>query len=142
KITTRRPESKTSRETPRGASLLPQRLSCLCRLSSPPPHAWECLLARPHLIQRLALIQPPIFHHISNCIRVVDVLERIGIQHDQIVELARLERPEILLEPNRVRSIPRRHPQPLPRLHAPRRHRPHRPMAADPAHLPPASPPL
>src|SRR6266516_6817684 len=28
---------------------------------------------------------------------------RIGIQHDQIRELARLERPEILLEPNRLR---------------------------------------
>src|SRR5205823_14306309 len=58
----------------------------------PPPHLRQWLLPRPHLVERLAFIQPPILHHVADLLRVVDVVQRIRIYCDQVGELPRLER--------------------------------------------------
>src|SRR5205823_5104131 len=62
----------------------------------PPPHLRQRLLARPHFVQRCAFIQPPVLHHVMDLLGVVDVLERIRVEHDQVGQLAGLERAQVL----------------------------------------------
>src|SRR5215469_3876938 len=66
------------------------------RLLIPPPHPRERHLVGPHLIERVAVVQAAILHDRGNLRGVVDVLERIGVEHHEIGELAGLERAEIL----------------------------------------------
>ena len=53
----------------------------------PPPHRRQRLFPRPDLVQRGALVQPPVLHHVMDLLGVVDVLERIRIEDDQVGEL-------------------------------------------------------
>src|SRR5437870_11937595 len=58
----------------------------------PPPHRRQGSLPRPHFIQRSAVVQSPVLHHVANLLGVVDVVERVRVQHHEIAELAGLER--------------------------------------------------
>src|SRR5207247_11021329 len=66
----------------------------------PPPHAWQGTGARPDLVQRLAFIQPAVLHDVANLLGVVDVVERVRVQHHEIAELAGLERAQLPVHPD------------------------------------------
>src|SRR4051794_29073742 len=71
-----------------GHSLRPAELGQL-----PPP--------RIDLGQRLPLVEPPVLEHVADGFRVANVLQRILIEHHEIRQLARLERPHVLPEADR-----------------------------------------
>src|SRR6185369_8184395 len=57
-------------------------------------------------IQQLA-----VNHRVADARRIMDVVERILVHHDEVGELARLDRTEVVLEPMRPRGVYRRGPK-------------------------------
>src|SRR5882762_3608750 len=86
---------------------LPGRLRPHRWFRSPPPHPRQSSLAWPNLVKGLAFIESAVLHYITNRIRVVYILERIRVQHDQIGQFPRLQRSQILLHPDRIRPVHR-----------------------------------
>src|SRR6266545_3258515 len=103
--------------------------------SIPPPHRRQGSCARPHLVQRLALVQPPVLHHVMDFLRVVDVVERIRVQHHEIGELAGLERAQVLVHPDAVGAVHRADAQRFAWRHSSARHGPELPMTTQPVEL-------
>jgi hypothetical protein len=56
----------------------------------------------------VALVQPSVLHDITYGVRIADVLERVGVEHHEIGELAGRERSEVLARPDRFRAEYRR----------------------------------
>src|SRR5919205_455138 len=67
-----------------------------------PPQMGERSLPRPALRQVLALVESPVFHHEPYGLGVVDVIQRILVQHDQVGHLARFERAQIPSQSDRL----------------------------------------
>src|SRR2546425_1421580 len=101
----------------------------------PPPHPTQRALPRPDFVQGLALVEPAVLHHVADRVGIVDVLERVGVEHDEIGELARLERTQVVLHAEGVRAVAGADLQYLVRRHPARRHRPELPMAAQAVEL-------
>src|SRR5688572_10084524 len=85
--------SNPSRLTDSGASHGPTRDS---------EHGIRFSLARIELVHGIAIVETSVLHHHADRIRVADVLERIGIEDDEIGELASLDRSEVHAKPDRV----------------------------------------
>src|SRR6187551_1662869 len=66
------------------------------RILTPPPLCRQGPNARPYLIERVAVVEPAVLHHVPDAICVPDVLERIPVEHLQVRELPDLEGTEIL----------------------------------------------
>ena len=101
----------------------------------PPPQSRQRLLLRPDLIERIALEQLAVFHHVADRARVVDVLERVGRQHDEIGELAGFEAAQVLGVADRLGAVQRGRAEDFQRLPATAGECPHFPVVADPLHL-------
>src|SRR6186997_2532169 len=57
------------------------------------------------LVQRRGVVEAAVEHHHADRLRVADVLERIPVQDDQVRELARLDRSDLLVQPQRARAV-------------------------------------
>src|SRR6266536_4638916 len=101
----------------------------------PPPHLRQGFLPRPDFVQRIPLIHPPVLHHVPDLFRVVYVVERVGIEHDQVRQLAGLERAQVLVHPDAVRAIHRTDAEHFARRHPAPRHGPQLPVAAEAVQL-------
>src|SRR5207253_1699326 len=97
---------------------------------SPPPEPRNRLLPRPDLVQCTSIVQPAVLHYVLDRVRVLDVLERILVEHLKIRELPRLERPEILLVSDRLGAKDRRDAQHVVLRHPARRDVPDFPLRA------------
>src|SRR5205085_474497 len=74
----------------------------------PPPQPRDLLLPGPDLAHRIAVVQATVLHHVTNGVRVLDVLERILVEHLKVGQLPRLERSEVFLVSDRFRAEDRR----------------------------------
>src|SRR2546430_15183813 len=101
----------------------------------PPPHLRQRLLARPHFVQRCAFIQPPVLHHVMDLLGVVDVLERIRVEHDQVGQLAGLERAQVLVHSDAVRAVHRTDAERFAWRHPAARQGPELPVTPQPVEL-------
>src|SRR5687768_9911945 len=61
--------------------------------------------AGPHLRQVVRLVQAAVLHHVLDLDRVADVVERIGVEYDQIGQLAGLEATQILRVAEGARAV-------------------------------------
>lgn len=64
-------------------------------MNPPEPQWWQRALARPHFVQRIAVINATVFHRLPDRERVLDIHPGIAFQHQQVGELARLEAAEL-----------------------------------------------
>src|SRR5437899_2961909 len=69
---------------------------------APPPQPRHLLLPRPHFVERVALVQSAVLHHIANRVRVFDVVERILIENLKVGELTGFQRSDVLLVADRL----------------------------------------
>src|SRR5688572_15868477 len=67
----------------------------------------ERLLARPHLVQRGAVVQAAVLHDVLRLYRIPQVRERIGLEHEQVGVLPGLDGADVLPEPDRLRAVNR-----------------------------------
>src|SRR5215472_3295859 len=64
----------------------------------PPPERRKGLLLGIDVVQRVTVEELAVFHDVADAGGVVDIVERIFVEHDEIGELARLDGAEVLLE--------------------------------------------
>src|SRR5690606_17663267 len=57
-----------------------------------PPEPAALPVARPDLVHRRGVVQPAVDHRVGDALAVADVFERVAVDHDQVGELAWLER--------------------------------------------------
>src|SRR5690606_23429587 len=86
---------------------------------------------RPYLVERVAVVEPAVLHHVPYRVRVADVLERIAVQHEQVGELATLQCAEVAAETDRLGTEDRCGAQYIVLAHAAALHRPHLPVIAE-----------
>src|SRR6185503_16203990 len=81
------------------------------------------------------VVEPPVLHHVADRVRVLDVIERVGVQDLEVRELARLERAQLLAQTNAVRAELRPDANHVDRLDTACRERPQLPVHAESLHL-------
>src|SRR5271168_5545204 len=89
---------KSSCGSPWGSSPWRRKfMPSFARLILPPPRLSELLFGRPHLIESVGFPHVSAFHDQADGIRVADVFQGIFIQHQQVRELAGLDRTKVLI---------------------------------------------
>src|SRR5271170_7425588 len=71
----------------------------------PPPPGTSNFLQGPDLVQGTSLEQFPVFHDVINARRILDILQRVFIEHDEVGQLARFDAAEILCHAYRLSAI-------------------------------------
>src|ERR1051325_5300745 len=73
------------------------------RVLRPPPETRHHLLPRPDLVERVGIVEAAVLHHVLERVGVLDVVERILVEHLKVRQLPRLQRADIVLGPDRFR---------------------------------------
>src|SRR5690349_4964406 len=93
-------------------------------------HRLHLLLPRPQLIERVAVVQATVLHHVTDRVRIANVVERVRIEHDEIGELPCLDRSEIAPEPDGFGAEDRRAAERVVVRHAAALYHPQLPVVA------------
>src|SRR4051812_34516472 len=88
-----------------------------------------------NLVKRLRVVQTAVDHHHPDALAVADILERVTIEHEQIGELALLERSQLRVEPEVLRAVDRGTPERLGVRHPALLEHPQFPVSAQPLEL-------
>src|SRR6478735_1701249 len=100
------------------------------------PPEWQPLARMvPDLVHRSGVIQAAIHHHPADRIAVLDVFERIPVEHDEIGKLAFLEGSDVVVEAEIASAVDRTARQRFERRHAALREHPQLPVGAEPLQL-------
>src|SRR5688500_9885104 len=109
--------------------------SDLLGFDTPPILLVERFCVRPDLVERVAVVKFTALHHHSDGVSVLDVGERAAVEDDQVGELARFERAEVTIQPDRFRTENRRDAESVVVGHSAGCDRPQLPVDADALHL-------
>src|SRR5688572_21251401 len=90
-----------------------------------PPARW------PELRHRLVVEHRATLHDVADVVGVVNILERVGVEHHEVRELAGLQAAEVALETELLRRPNRRVAQRLPRRRTAHHPSPELPVGAD-----------
>src|SRR5208337_264995 len=75
------------------------------RVLLPEPLRFERPLARPEFVECICVVQPPVLHDLSKSERVLNVFQRIFVEHEKIRELARLKAPQFGIASNHFTGV-------------------------------------
>src|SRR5687768_8214543 len=65
-----------------------------------PAEQRELPLPRPDLVESESVVDHPTLQDVADLVGVLDVVERIGVEHQEIGQLADLEGPDVPIEPD------------------------------------------
>ena len=95
------------RNRPEGNSHGRRRTAASFRGLLPPPESRQRPFVGPGPVERIAVEELAVLHHVADRVGVVDVLERVLRQHDEVGELAGLDAAKVLGVADRLGAVQR-----------------------------------